>query len=89
MFKYLIKNCYFFKLLFSGIISKNICIKINISIISGNWDIGINICSKDFKDFDNTMYEIRTRFSKIIKEFQVGSVVDEYKSDYMVDLIEI
>jgi len=60
---------------------------VTIAKISGNWDIGINICSRDFKDFDNVMYEIRTKFSKIIKEFQVGSVVDEYKSDYMVDLI--
>ncbi len=57
--------------------------------ISGNWDIGINICSRDFKDFDNIMYEIRTKFSFMIKEFQVGSIIEEHKSDFMIDLIEI
>ena len=62
---------------------------ITVAKISGNWDIGLNICSTDFKDFDDTMYEIRTKFSDIIKEFQVGSVIDEYKSDFMTGLIDI
>ena len=62
---------------------------VTVAKISGHWDIGINVCSTDFKDFDNTMYEIRTNFSVIIKEFQVGSIIDEYKSDYMTDLIDI
>jgi len=60
---------------------------VTVAKISGNWDIGLNICSTDFKDFDETMYEIRTKFSDIIKEFQVGSVIDEYKSDFMTELI--
>ncbi len=61
---------------------------VTVAKISGNWDIGINVCSSDFKDFDNVMYEIRTKFSDIIKEFQVGSVIEEYKSDYMIGLLD-
>jgi len=61
---------------------------IYVAKLSGNWDMGIGVCSKDFKDFDNVLFEIRTKFSSIIKEFHVGSVIDEYKYDYMVDLID-
>lgn len=61
---------------------------IYVTKLTGNWDVAVGICSKDFKDFDNILYEVRTKFSNIIKEFNVGSVVDEYKYDYMVDLID-
>lgn len=56
--------------------------------LTGNWDVGINICAKDFIEHDKVLKEIRHKFPKIIKEFTIGTIVEEIKSDWMVDLIE-
>lgn len=60
---------------------------IYVSKTSGNWDFAIGICSKNFKEFDDILRNIRLKFSNIIKEHQVSSVIQEYKYDWMVDLI--
>lgn len=54
---------------------------------SGKWDFSIGVCAKDYKEFDEIIKEIRRKFSKIIKEFETMPVIQEYKYDYMVDLI--
>ncbi|MFH1358554.1 MAG: Lrp/AsnC family transcriptional regulator [archaeon] len=60
---------------------------IYIAKFSGRWDFCIGICAKDYKDLDETIREIRKNFIKIIKDFEVAPVIQEYKYDYMVDLI--
>ena len=54
---------------------------------TGKWDFTINIAAKNLKHFDEVMKEIRMKFSKIIKEYETASIIEEYKYDYMVDLI--
>ena len=54
---------------------------------TGKWDFTICICAKNLKQFDEIMTQIRTKFSKIIKEYDSSSIIQEYKFDYMVDLI--
>ncbi|MBU0459699.1 MAG: Lrp/AsnC family transcriptional regulator [Nanoarchaeota archaeon] len=55
---------------------------------TGKWDFTINIAAKNLKHFDEVMTQIRMKFSKIIKEYETASIIQEYKYDYMVDLIE-
>ncbi len=55
---------------------------------TGKWDFAINIAAKDLKHFDEIMSQIRMKFSKIIKEYETASIIQEYKYDYMVDLIK-
>ena len=54
---------------------------------TGKWDFTINIAAKNLKHFDETMTQIRMKFSKIIKEYETASIIQEYKYDHMVDLI--
>ena len=54
---------------------------------SGEFDFTIGVCSKDYKDFDEIVREIRQKFPDIIKEIKVTPVIQEYKYDWMVDLI--
>lgn len=54
---------------------------------TGKWDFTINIAAKDLKHFDEIITQIRMKFSKIIKEYETASIIQEYKYDYMVDLI--
>ncbi|MBI2548144.1 Lrp/AsnC family transcriptional regulator [Candidatus Woesearchaeota archaeon] len=60
---------------------------IYVSKNSGKWDFTIGICSKEFKEFDDIIRTVRLKFSDIIKEFESSSVIQEYKYDYMADLI--
>lgn len=60
-----------------------------VSKTTGAWDIAIGICAKDFKDFDDTLRQIRSKFADEIKEIESGSVIQEYKYDYMADLIKL
>ncbi len=55
---------------------------------TGKWDITINIAANDLKHFDEIITGIRMRFSAIIKEYETASIIQEYKYDYMVDLIK-
>ena len=43
--------------------------------------------SKDLKQFDKIIGEIRSKFSKIIKECNYSSVIEEYKSGELIDSI--
>jgi Lrp/AsnC family transcriptional regulator, leucine-responsive regulatory protein len=54
---------------------------------TGKWDITINIAAKDLKHFDEIITNIRMKFSKIIKEYETASIIEELKYDYMVDLV--
>ena len=54
---------------------------------TGKWDFMINIAAKNLKQFDEIMQSIRMKFSDIIKEYETSSIIQEYKYDYMVDLI--
>ncbi len=59
-----------------------------VSKTSGKWDFMIAICSRDFKQFDDIMRSIRVKFSNIIKDYETSSVIQEYKYDFMYDLIK-
>lgn len=54
---------------------------------TGKWDSTISVAAKDLKDFDRVISEIRMKFSKIIKDYETASIIEEHKYDYMVDLI--
>ena len=54
---------------------------------SGKYDFTIGVCAKDYMDFDNVIRDIRQKFSDVIKDIESLPTVQEYKYDYMVDLI--
>jgi DNA-binding Lrp family transcriptional regulator len=54
---------------------------------TGRWDFTINIAAKNLKHFNEIMTQIRMKFSQNIKEYETASIIQEYKYDYMVDLI--
>lgn len=54
---------------------------------SGKWDFSIGVCAKDYANFDNVLKEIRAKFTKIIKEFDILPVIQEYKYDWVADLV--
>lgn len=54
---------------------------------SGKYDFTIGICSKDYKQFDNIIREIRQKFANAIKDIEALPTVEEFKFDWMVDLI--
>jgi len=56
---------------------------------TGKWDFTINIAAENLKQFDEIMREIRREFSKIIKDYETASIIQEYKYDYLVDLIKV
>lgn len=60
---------------------------IYVAKFSGKWDFAIGLCAKNYKDMDEIIRDIRKKFSKVIKEFEVSPVIQEYKYDWMVDLI--
>jgi Lrp/AsnC family transcriptional regulator, leucine-responsive regulatory protein len=54
---------------------------------SGKYDFTIGVCAKDYKEFDNILREIRHRFVDLIKDIESLPTVEEYKFDYMADLL--
>jgi len=54
---------------------------------SGKYDFTIGVCAKDYKEFDNIIREIRQKFANSIKDIEVLPTVEEFKYDWMVDLI--
>lgn len=54
---------------------------------SGKWDFSIGVCSKSYSDFDEIIRGIRHKFTDVIKEIEVLPVIQEYKFDYMADLV--
>ena len=49
---------------------------------TGKWDFTINIAAENLKDFNEIISQIRMRFSKIIKEYETTSIIQEYKYDF-------
>lgn len=60
-----------------------------ISKTSGKWDFIIGTCTKDFKELDELIQEIRRRYVKYIKDFETSSTIEEYKWDFMYDSLEV
>jgi len=56
---------------------------------SGKYDFTIGVCAKDYKQFDDIIREIRQKFANSIKDIEALPTVEEYKYDWMVDLINI
>jgi DNA-binding Lrp family transcriptional regulator len=54
---------------------------------SGRYDYTIAICAKSLRHFDEVMKVLRTEYSSIIKDFETVDILEEYKYDYMIDLI--
>lgn len=55
---------------------------------SGKWDFIVGTCTKDFKELDGMLHQIRSKFSKHIKDYDTISTIEEYKYDFMYGLIE-
>lgn len=63
----------------------------NISYVgkfSGAWDYAAMICAEDFREADKVLENIRKEFNHIIKEVDRGHIVEEYKYEYMADMID-
>ena len=60
-----------------------------ISKTSGKWDFIIGTCTKDFKELDEIIKNIRRKFVKYIKDHETSSTIEEYKWDFMYDSIEV
>ena len=54
---------------------------------SGKWDFSIGVAAKYYQDIDNFIREIRKKFSKAIKDFEVTPVIQDYKYNHVTDLI--
>ncbi|MCX6707577.1 MAG: Lrp/AsnC family transcriptional regulator [Candidatus Woesearchaeota archaeon] len=54
---------------------------------SGKYDFTIGVCAKDYMDFDDILREIRQKFADVIKDIETLPTVQEYKYDWMADLI--
>jgi len=54
---------------------------------SGKYDFTIGVCAKDYKQFDDIIREIRQKFTNAIKDIEALPTVEEFKYDWMVDLI--
>ncbi len=54
---------------------------------SGKYDYTIGVCAHNYKDFDEIIREIRQKFIDVIKDIESLPTIQEYKYDYMVDLI--
>jgi Lrp/AsnC family leucine-responsive transcriptional regulator len=55
---------------------------------SGKYDFTIGVCAKDYMDFDEIIRGIRQKFSEFIRDIESLPTVQEYKFDWMVDLID-
>lgn len=55
---------------------------------SGKYDFTIGVCARDYMDFDDVIRQIRQKFANVIKDIESLPTIQEYKYDYMVDLIE-
>lgn len=54
---------------------------------SGKYDFTIGVCAKDYLDFDEIIRDIRHKFIDVIKDIESLPTIQEYKFDWMVDLI--
>ncbi len=54
---------------------------------SGEYDFTIGVCARDYREFDEILRQIRQKFIDVIKEIKITPVIQEYKVDWMVDLV--
>lgn len=54
---------------------------------SGKYDFGIGVCAKTYQEYDEIIREIRQKFTDVIKDIDQMPIIQEYKFDWMVDLI--
>ncbi len=54
---------------------------------SGGYDLNIGVCARDYKEYDEVIREIRQKFTDVIKDIVQMPIIQEYKYDWMVDLI--
>jgi len=54
---------------------------------SGNYDFTIGVCARDYREYDSIITEIRRRFTRVIKDIATQFTIQEYKFDWMTDLI--
>lgn len=54
---------------------------------SGKFDFTIGVCARNYKEFDEIIREIRQKFTDVIKDIETLPTIQEYKYDWMVDLI--
>ena len=57
--------------------------------LAGKHDYIIAIIAKDMKQFDAIFSDFKNKFQKIIKDYDMNQVIEEYKFDYMMDIINI
>jgi Lrp/AsnC family leucine-responsive transcriptional regulator len=55
--------------------------------VSGRWDYWITIEARDPGHFDDILKEIRSKFPNNVKEFESFTLIQEYKYDWMLDLV--
>ena len=54
---------------------------------SGNYDFTIGVCARDYREYDSIITEIRRKFTRVIKDIATQFTIQEYKFDWMADLI--
>lgn len=55
---------------------------------TGKYDFAVGIVAKNMNQFTAISNDFKTTFSQIIKDVDVLNIVEEYKYDYLVDLID-
>lgn len=55
---------------------------------SGKYDFTIGVCAKDYREFNDVIRAIRQKFTDVIKDIEVLPTIQEYKYDWMIDLIK-
>ncbi len=53
----------------------------------GKYDFIIGIVAKDIHELQRVIQDFKTEFQNIIKEIDALSIIEEYKYDYLIDLI--
>ena len=53
----------------------------------GKYDYIIGFVATNTRELNDLISEFKTEFQNIIKEFDTLSIIEEYKYDYMIDLI--
>lgn len=55
--------------------------------LSGKYDFAIGLMAKNMKQFDAISNEVKSKFQHLIKDVDTLLVIEEFKYDYLVDLI--
>lgn len=55
--------------------------------VTGKWDCTIAIAARDIEEFDSLLRDTRKMFSTIIKDFEMASIIKEWKHDNMLGLL--